>query len=177
MLIAMGIAAFLSIFIGTFPHYLYDLLPFQVDYEPYTYGHVMGQLQLLFFSAMAFTLLLLAGIYPAEIRAVNVDFDWFYRKGAAMVYLMLDNGLNSLNRLVNNTFAVKGIKTLDNFFADGPARITLWFIKPFWQLSGVAISGPDGMETRFLKKFRSNFFSIGVTAVFTIGFLLLFLIL
>jgi len=158
MLIAMGIAAFLCVFIGTFPQYLYDLLPFQVDYEPYTYGHVMGQLQLLFFSAMAFTLLLLAGIYPAEIRAINVDFDWFYRKGAAMVYLILDNGLNGINRWVNNTFAVKGVKSVDNFFADGPARIILWVIKPFWQMSGVTIYGSDGMENRLLKKFRSNFF-------------------
>ena len=158
MLIAMGIAAFLCVFIGTFPQYLYDLLPFQVDYEPYTYGHVMGQLQLLFFSAMAFTLLLLAGIYPAEIRAINVDFDWFYRKGAAMVYLILDNGLNGINRWVNNTFAVKGVKSMDNFFAAGPARIILWVIKPFWQMSGVTIYGSDGMENRLLKKFRSNFF-------------------
>jgi len=177
MLIAMGIAAFLCVFIGTFPQYLYDLLPFQVDYEPYTYGHVMGQLQLLFFSAMAFTLLLLAGIYPAEIRAINVDFDWFYRKGAAMVYLILDNGLNGINRWVNNTFAVKGVKSVDNFFADGPARIILWVIKPFWQMSGVTIYGSDGMENRLLKKFRSNFFSIGITAVFSIGFLLLLFIL
>jgi multicomponent Na+:H+ antiporter subunit D len=177
MLIAMGIAAFLCIFIGTFPQYLYDLLPFEVDYEPYTYGHVMGQLQLLFFSAMAFTLLLLAGIYPAEIRAINVDFDWFYRKGAAMVYLMLDNGLNGINRWANKTFAVNGVKSLDHFYTDGPARIILWVIKPFWQLSGVTISGSEGMEIRFLRKFRSNFFSIGITAVFSIGFFLLFFIL
>jgi len=29
---------------------------------------------------LAFTLLLLAGIYPAEMRCVNIDADWFYRK-------------------------------------------------------------------------------------------------
>ncbi|MCP4669896.1 MAG: Na(+)/H(+) antiporter subunit D, partial [Desulfobacula sp.] len=177
MLIAMGIAAFLCVFIGTFPQYLYDLLPFQVDYEPYTYGHVMGQLQLLFFSAMAFTLLLLAGIYPAEIRAINVDFDWFYRKGGALAYLMIDHGLNGINRWVNNTIAVKGVKSLAHFFADGPARIILWVIKPFWKMSGATTFGSDWMENRLLKKFRSNFFSIGITAVFSIGILLLLLIL
>ena len=177
MLIAMGITAFLCIFIGIFPQYLYDLLPFHVDYEPYTYGHVMGQLQLLFFSAMAFTLLLLAGIYPAEIRAINIDFDWLYRKGGALAYLMLDHGLNGINRRVNNVVAVKGVKSLNHFFADGPARIILLIIKPFWQLSGVAIYGLYGMENRFLRKFRSNFFSIGITAIFSLWLLLLLFIL
>jgi|Deesub1362A_J573_1020465.scaffolds.fasta_scaffold00004_268 multicomponent Na+:H+ antiporter subunit D len=82
MLIAMGITAFLCVFIGTFPAPLYSILPYPVEYEPYTAPHVMAQLQLLFFSALAFTLLMLSGIYPSEIRAVNLDTDWFYRKGA-----------------------------------------------------------------------------------------------
>jgi multicomponent Na+:H+ antiporter subunit D len=75
MLIAMGIAAFLCIFIGSFPGPLYSLLPYPVDYVPYTMPHVVGQTQLLFFSALAFTLLLLAGIYPGEQRCVNLDVD------------------------------------------------------------------------------------------------------
>ncbi|MGD9040473.1 MAG: Na(+)/H(+) antiporter subunit D [Desulfobacteraceae bacterium] len=81
MLIAMGIAAFLCVFIGSYPWPLYSLLPFQdVAYDPYTASHVVGQTQLLFFSALAFSLLLLSGIYPAEMRSVNLDADWFYRK-------------------------------------------------------------------------------------------------
>ena len=86
MLIAMGIAAFFCIFIGIFPQYsVYRLLPFaDVVYHPYTAGHVMAQTQLLFFSALAFTLLLLSGIYPSEIRAINLDFDLIYRKGSRL---------------------------------------------------------------------------------------------
>jgi multicomponent Na+:H+ antiporter subunit D len=81
MLVAMGIAAFLCVFIGSYPWPLYSLLPFQdVAYDPYTASHVVGQTQLLFFSALAFSLLLLSGIYPAEMRSVNLDADWFYRK-------------------------------------------------------------------------------------------------
>ena len=81
MLVAMGIAAFLCVFIGSYPWPLYSLLPFQdVVYDPYTAPHVVGQTQLLFFSALAFSLLLLSGIYPAEMRSVNLDADWFYRK-------------------------------------------------------------------------------------------------
>ena len=80
MLLAMGIAAFLCIGIGVFPQPLYALLPFEVDYHPYTDGHVVTQLQLLIFSALAFTVLMRTGIYPPELRSTNLDFDWFYRR-------------------------------------------------------------------------------------------------
>jgi hypothetical protein len=95
MLLAMGIAAFLCIFIGIFPGPLYSLLPYPVDFDPYTPFHVVGMSQLLFFGAFAYLLLVLSGIFPAEIRAVNLDFDWFYRKGA-MVFMMGCDVLNNL---------------------------------------------------------------------------------
>ncbi|RMG43609.1 MAG: Na(+)/H(+) antiporter subunit D [Candidatus Dadabacteria bacterium] len=84
MLAAMGIAAFLCVIIGVFPEYtLYPLLPYPVSYNPYTAAHIVSQFELLSFAALAFTLLLLSGIYPAEMRATNLDFDWFYRKAAS----------------------------------------------------------------------------------------------
>ena len=85
MMIAMGIAAFFCVFIGLFPQPLYNILPYPVDYVPYTAAHVVGQLQLLMFGALAFTLLILSGYYPAELRAINLDTDWFYRKGSRLV--------------------------------------------------------------------------------------------
>ena len=85
MMIAMGIAAFLCVFIGLFPQPLYNILPYSVDYIPYTGAHIVGQLQLLMFGALAFTLLILSGYYPAELRAINLDTDWFYRKGSKLV--------------------------------------------------------------------------------------------
>ena len=80
MLIAMGITAFLCIFIGVVPGPLYALLPYDVVYHPYTTTHVITQLQLLMFSALAFTVLMKTGIYPPELRSVNLDLDWTYRK-------------------------------------------------------------------------------------------------
>ena len=80
MLVAMGIAAFICIFNGAYPWLLYDLLPWPVDYEPYTLTHVITQTQLLFFSALAFTLLMLSGLYPPEMRLVNLDADWLVRR-------------------------------------------------------------------------------------------------
>lgn len=80
MLVAMAITAALCIGIGVFPNALYSLLPFAVTYEPYTASHIVAQLQLLVFSALAFSVLMRTGIYPPELRSVNIDSDWFYRK-------------------------------------------------------------------------------------------------
>ncbi|PCH96552.1 MAG: Na(+)/H(+) antiporter subunit D, partial [Rhodobacteraceae bacterium] len=80
MLLAMGITAFLCIAIGVFPEPLYAILPYDVVYHPYSMGHVVGQLQLLFFALLAFGVLFRMGIHPPEMRAINLDFDWTYRK-------------------------------------------------------------------------------------------------
>ncbi len=80
MLVAMAITAALCIGIGVFPDALYSQLPFAVTYEPYTASHIVAQLQLLVFSALAFSVLMRTGIYPPELRSVNIDSDWFYRK-------------------------------------------------------------------------------------------------
>lgn len=80
MLLAMSAAALLSIFIGVYPWLLYDLLPFAVDYTPYDATHVIAQLQLLFFSALAFAWLKLYGLYPPELPSVNLDVEWVYRR-------------------------------------------------------------------------------------------------
>jgi multicomponent Na+:H+ antiporter subunit D len=80
-LVAMGIAAAACIIIGTFPQAtLYALLPFDVHYSPYDVGHVLTQLQLLFFSALAFTWLQRSGLYPPELHSTNLDSDWVIRQ-------------------------------------------------------------------------------------------------
>jgi multicomponent Na+:H+ antiporter subunit D len=79
MLLAMALSAVLCVYIGSWPGMLYSLLPFPVEYSPYTSTHVLAQLQLLFFSALAFTWLKLSGLYPPELRAINIDAEWSYR--------------------------------------------------------------------------------------------------
>jgi len=112
MLIAMGLAAFLCIGIGIMPGPLYSILPYPVDYEPYTSAHVIDQTQLLAFSALAFTLLMLSGIYPPEIRSVNLDADWFYRKGAKAFMWLLNNPGAKLMAKINNFIFEKVISFL-----------------------------------------------------------------
>jgi multicomponent Na+:H+ antiporter subunit D len=80
MLVAMAITAVLCVAIGSLPWLFYRLLPFTAGFVPYSLDHVVGQCQLLFLSALAFTLLVRTGIYPPELRSTNLDFDWFYRR-------------------------------------------------------------------------------------------------
>ena len=80
MLLAMALAAALCILIGCQPQYLYALLPWEVDYWPYDTTHVVAQLQLLFFAALAFVWMEIKGYAPPELYAVNIDAEWLYRK-------------------------------------------------------------------------------------------------
>lgn len=77
MLLSMGLAAFLCIFIGVYPQVLYNILPYPVDFVPYTASHVVGTMQLLLFTALAFWLLI--GKLGGEPK-ISLDMDWFYRK-------------------------------------------------------------------------------------------------
>ena len=85
MLVAMGIAALACLAIGIWPDLLYGLLPYEVNFEPYTYTHILTQLQLLCFAIGAVAAFHLWKIYPAEIRSVNLDADWLYRRAAVRV--------------------------------------------------------------------------------------------
>jgi multicomponent Na+:H+ antiporter subunit D len=118
MLIAMSVAAALCIFIGVQPQYLYALLPWQVDYWPFDTTHVLSQLQLLFYSALAFVWLNKQGLYPPELHSVNIDAEWLYRKplpaAAQLVYRttarmgnrlenVLHMGLQGMGNLLKST--------------------------------------------------------------------------
>ena len=100
MLAAMGAAAFLCVIIGVFPAPLYAMLPFSVDYVPYTAYHVINQLQLLMFAALAFTVLKLIKIYPSDTRGINLDTDWVYRKGLMTLIIYSNRYLNTGYRVV-----------------------------------------------------------------------------
>ncbi len=77
---AMLLTAFACVFIGIFPGTLYALLPYEVDYDAYTWAHVLTQMQLLCFALLAFVFLMRSGLHPPEVRAINVDSDVVYRK-------------------------------------------------------------------------------------------------
>jgi multicomponent Na+:H+ antiporter subunit D len=80
MLMAMGLAATLCLAIGIWPAPLYELLPYPVSYDPFTTGHVLTQLQLIAFAGLAFALLIRFKLNPVDLRSINLDVDWLYRR-------------------------------------------------------------------------------------------------
>jgi len=80
---AMYFFSFMCLWLGMFPGPLYAILPYPVDYAPYTAAHLVAQFQLLLFAGLAFFVML-----PAMKRTltISLDLDWFYRR------LMVDWG-------------------------------------------------------------------------------------
>jgi len=80
---AMIVLAVLCIGIGLFPAPLYAILPFPVDFAPYTASHVVSQLQLLLFSGLAFFLML---GWLKRTETITLDVDWLWRRlGPALI--------------------------------------------------------------------------------------------
>lgn len=153
MLIAMGLAAFICIFNGTYPWFLYSMLPMPVDYEPYTVGHVLTQSQLLFFSALAFCWLKLKGLYPPELPGVNIDVDWSYRK--AFPWLL--RWVTPLGLALQKGFFAKCQRWLENMFTQiyrhhGPYGI----LARTWRTGNMAIWTTILLATYLLVYFLSH---------------------
>ena len=74
---AMVLFAALCLGLGMWPSGLYALLPWPVDYVPYTGSHVVFQLQLLLFSGLAFFLML---GWLKRTLTITLDVDWLWRK-------------------------------------------------------------------------------------------------
>lgn len=105
MLIAMGLAAFLCIFIGVYPAALYAILPGPVDYNAYTTGHVLKELQLLLFTGLGFFLLLKHVGGEAKISA---DTDWIYRGGGKRLVLYFRDLFSTVDQRVRSVFVTAG---------------------------------------------------------------------
>ena len=74
---AMVVFSFLCIALGIWPEPLYALLPYAVNYVPYTGAHVVTQLQLLLFSGLAFFIML---PYLKRTLTITLDTDWAWRR-------------------------------------------------------------------------------------------------
>jgi multicomponent Na+:H+ antiporter subunit D len=136
MLAAMGLTAFLCIFLGCYLPALYDLLPHQAAaqaYHPYNAPHISESLQVLLFTAVVFFVLVkLRKIEPHE--ACNVDLDWFYRMGGRGVEWFVRRPFQALDTAVGEIYRFCGLAWLMV-----TARASAWF-------DGKAIDGVvDGL--------------------------------
>lgn len=95
--LAMIIFASLCIILGIFPEPLYNLLPYTVDYEPYSAGKVLFYLQLLLFSGLAFFVLL---PLMKRTQTISLDTDWLWRRAALSLARVAERILSSLGEVM-----------------------------------------------------------------------------
>ena len=140
MMAAMVIGAGSCIFVGSFPGTLYALLPWPVAFEPYTLTHVITQTQLLLLSAVAFAWLMLYGLYPPELRSVNLDAEWVYRWLGPRVFRAFGrvaaSALDALDRATRIRLPAATQQAMDRFSPGGILSST-WPVgrAAFWVLA------------------------------------------
>ncbi len=165
MLLAMAISAFLCIFLGCNPQWLYDLLPNKaLGYHPYDATHVITQLEILLFSALAFILLNLWGKYPPEVPSVNLDLDWVFRKAGRWFLSSGEffwNGLNHQARLL----LIEGLTgSICRFFQRAPTRTMLGLLS-LRSLLGMGERDSSSQREKFAKRTDLGIHPIGLTAL------------
>ncbi len=142
MVVSMIIFATLCIILGVFPSLLYSILPFKVNYVPYTGGHVVAYLQLLLFAGLAFFILL-----PQMKRTltISLDSDWLFRNLGYKLVKFFSKELNIL---------IDGIK------GGTPEQISS-FIEYIFKYHG-----PSGILAKTLPTGRTIFWVIIIFALF-----------
>ncbi len=109
MMTAMAIASVLCIFIGIYYPWLYNMLPYPIDFQPYTAYHTMEVMQILLFTALGF-FLYLKKITPEP--TIAIDMDWFYRKGARRFMALAKNPVEATDTFWGEVYRRVGLAAL-----------------------------------------------------------------
>ena len=133
MYIAMGIASLLCFLIGVQPHLLYQLLPYEVEYTPYTAWHLLQSMLLLCFTGFGFYVMRRKLIPEAKI---NLDFDYLYRAVGKLVLFLSRRPIEVIDNFWNEFYARAGLSGMMLF-----ARLSTIFDKS--AIDGVV----DGLAT------------------------------
>jgi len=112
MIFAMGIAAALCFLLGVQPHFLTDLLPYQVEYHALTVSHVVLQLQLLLAALFGF-LLLIKKLKPEA--KISLDTDWLYRKGGTLFLKFAHGPVSVWEEFVGSFYNFAVIRPMKGF--------------------------------------------------------------
>ena len=164
MLLAMGISAVISIAIGL-PTigglgygWLYAMLPctatVAVDvcslsgeaikvYQPFTFEHILTQMQLLMFAILAFVLLKKFKLYPAEKPGTIIDIDWFYRRPAYNLLVWTGRIWGKLGpalTMISGRLAVQLYGWLEEAFSPRGALARGWLINSMAVWSAVLLA-------------------------------------
>jgi multicomponent Na+:H+ antiporter subunit D len=108
MYLAMALLSAINLAIGLRPELLYAVMPFSVDYRPYTAAHLLETLELLGFSGLAFWYF---RRYMTPKAKISLDIDWLYRVSAPWFRRYVVMAVNDGFALVD-TFAVQCARRL-----------------------------------------------------------------
>ncbi len=109
MLLSMGLTSALCFIIGVYPDSLYVLLPYKVEYHPYTLSHLSEMLQILSFTGLIF-FLLVKKLAPEE--KINLDMDYIYRKGGRAFMFIDDMVISPIDTWWGNLYNTVCLKLL-----------------------------------------------------------------
>ncbi|MEK7270186.1 MAG: Na(+)/H(+) antiporter subunit D [Planctomycetota bacterium] len=123
---AMTVSAFLCFFGGCYTPYLYGMLPNPVEFNPYTPYHLTETVQILFFTAAGF-FLLIRKLEPEP--TVSLDTDWFWRMGGRAFRWFARKPVQSLDATFGELYrtaglaglmrSAGGVRSFDNRVIDG----------------------------------------------------------
>lgn len=119
MKLGMFIAAFMCIFLGVYPQYLFKMLPYPVLWHPYTAHHLSETFQLLGFTGLGFYLMV---DYLKPAAKSNLDLDWFYRKGALVFMWVASKPISAANDWIGEVYRTVGYR-----FTLAVAKAMSWF--------------------------------------------------
>ncbi len=103
---SMVVTSILCIGIGCYTPYLYSMLPYPVEYHPYTAYHVSETLQILLFTGLGFFLFLKK---LAPLPTISLDMDWFYRMGGREVARLARGPVQATDAFVGELYLRCGL--------------------------------------------------------------------
>ncbi|MFO7727083.1 MAG: Na(+)/H(+) antiporter subunit D [Desulfonatronovibrio sp.] len=109
MYAGMAIAGLICFVLGVYPQLLYDLLPYEVTFVPYSAWSVLMTLQLMGFVGLGFYLLR-HKLKPEN--KINLDFDWFYRKAGSIGLSLARNPVEKTDNIWTTVYSRIGLKGL-----------------------------------------------------------------
>ncbi len=115
MYVGMAILAVLCIAQGVYPEMLYKYLPFPMTeanhniYHPWTLWSVLQSSMLLGFAGLAFYVM--RGVITPH-KALNLDFDWFYRLVGRAVMALVCQPAAFIDNIWTNVYNTVGIRFL-----------------------------------------------------------------
>ncbi len=178
MTVGMMVLAFFCLFLGIFPNVLYSILPYQDmfadgSFTVFKAEKVVTQMQLLLFSGLVFFLFLKL---LKRTDTISLDTDWFYRKAGKWFFARCANLLNGINEWAYQTFAQRLPDSLYQLFNQGPARLTVVLLTPFWKFRGHEKERMEIGRTEIYRRALLGIYPVGIAAAFVaIFFVILYL--